>query len=103
MSLPLTTDAIDMTNEFLTDEQLDSICGANQIPQKPAKPDDKNPSQIKIRTTNDLNIPPLVIVPIPQIRIDEVEVKPIFGSTVNRPKDYTPKISEHWILRQPKK
>lgn len=92
-----------MTKEILKDEQLDSICGANQSPQKPATPDDKNPSQPKISTSNDLNIPPLVTVPIPFIRIDEIEVNPIFGSTVNRPKDYTPKMSEHWILRQPKK
>lgn len=89
-----------MTKEFLTDEQLETVCGANQSPQKPATPDDKNPSRPKIRTSNDLNIPPLMIVPIPQIRIDEIEVNPIFGSTVNRPKDYTPKTSEHLIIRR---
>ena len=87
-----------MTKEFLTDEQLETVCGANQIPQKPAKPDDKNPSQIKTRTTNDLNVPPLVTIPIPFIRIDEMT--PTFDSTVNRPKGYTPKIPEHLILRR---
>lgn len=87
-----------MTKEFLTDEQLETVCGANQIPQKPAKPDDKNPSQIKTRTTNDLNVPPLVTVPIPFIRIDEVT--PTFISTVNRPEGYTPKIPEHLIIRR---
>ena len=90
-----------MTNEFLTDEQLDSICGANQSPQKTAMPDDKNPSRPKAPTTEELNIPPPVTMPIPYIRIDEV--KPIFDSTINRPKGYTPKIPEHLIFRRPKK
>ncbi|MBR1805447.1 MAG: hypothetical protein IJ774_03565 [Selenomonadaceae bacterium] len=89
-----------MTKEFLTDEQLETVCGANQIPQKPAKPDDKNPSQIKIRTTNDLKVPPLVTVPIPFIRIDEIEVKPIIRQHGQSSEGFTPKISEHLILRR---
>ena len=90
-----------MTKEFLTDEQLETVCGANQSPQEPTTPDDKNPSQFKTLTTNDLKVPPLVTIPIPFIRIDEVT--PTFNSAVNRPKGYTPKIPEQFILRQSKK
>ena len=82
-----------MLNEiFLTDEQLDTVCGATQIPQKTTIPRTKTP------TTNDLKVPPLVTIPIPFIRIDEVT--PTFISTVNRPEGYTPKIPEHLIIRR---
>ncbi|MBE8949110.1 MAG: hypothetical protein SR3Q1_00695 [Quinella sp. 3Q1] len=57
-----------MTNEFITDEQLDMVCGANQIPMIKEPPANKIPPRPKTNTTRELKVPLITIVPCPYIK-----------------------------------
>ena len=47
-------EVINMTNEFLTDAQLDTVYGANQIPMIKEPPANKIPPRPKTNTAREL-------------------------------------------------
>lgn len=57
-----------MTNEFLTDEQLDTACGATQIPMIKEPPANKIPPRPKTKTERELKVPLTTIVPCPYVK-----------------------------------
>lgn len=59
---------INITNEFLTYEQLDAVCGANQILMIKEPPANKIPPRPKTNTSRELKVPVITIVPFPYIK-----------------------------------
>lgn len=57
-----------MTNEFITDVQLDMVCGANQIPMIKEPLANKIPPRPKTNTARELKVPLITIVPCPYIK-----------------------------------
>lgn len=57
-----------MTSEFLSDVQLDAVCGANQIPMIKEPPANKIPPRPTTNTKRELKVPLITIVPYPYIK-----------------------------------
>ena len=65
-----------MTNEFLTDEQLNTVYGATQIPMIKEPPANKIPPRPKTNTERELKVPLITIVPYPYIKDNRSEQVP---------------------------
>lgn len=57
-----------MTNEILSMNKLDPVCGATQIPMIKEPPADKIPPHPKTNTKRELKVPLITIVPCPYIK-----------------------------------